>query len=61
MRILYVAYPMLPVTASVPGGAEQALWTLELEMAARGHATAVAASAGSQVAGELVVTGTAPT
>jgi glycosyltransferase involved in cell wall biosynthesis len=61
MRILYVAYPMLPVTASVPGGAEQALWTLELEMAARGHATAVAASDGSQVAGKLIVTGTAPT
>ncbi len=60
MRILYVAYPMLPVTPSVPGGAEQALWTLEREMAARGHATTVAACAGSQVAGSLVATGAAP-
>jgi glycosyltransferase involved in cell wall biosynthesis len=60
MRILYVAYPMLPVTASVPGGAEQVLWTLEREMAARGHATVVAACDGSQVAGKLVATGAAP-
>ncbi len=60
LRILYVAYPMLPVSASVPGGAEQALWTLEREMAARGHSTAVAACAGSQVSGRLVATGAAP-
>src|SRR3954468_15042576 len=61
MRILYVAYPMLPVSASVPGGAEQALWMLEREMAARGHTTAVAACDGSQVAGTLIGTGSAPT
>jgi glycosyltransferase involved in cell wall biosynthesis len=60
MRILYVAYPMLPVTAAVPGGAEQALWTLEREMAARGHRTSVAAAAESEVAGRLVATGPAP-
>lgn len=60
LRILYVAYPMLPVTQSVPGGAEQALWTLEREMAERGHVTAVAACEQSQVAGKLFATGTAP-
>ena len=60
LRILYVAYPMLPVTQSVPGGAEQALWTLEREMSQRGHPTAVAACAGSQVAGKLIATGAAP-
>lgn len=60
MRILYVAYPMLPISASVAGGAEQALLTLEREMAARGHSTDVAACAGSQVAGRLVATGAAP-
>lgn len=60
MRILYVAYPMLPISASVPGGAEQALWVLEREMAALGHQTAVAACEGSQVAGKLVATGIAP-
>ena len=60
MRILYVAYPMLPISASVPGGAEQALWVLEREMAGRGHQTAVAACEGTQIAGKLVATGQAP-
>lgn len=60
MRILYVAYPMLPISASVPGGAEQSLWMLERELAGRGHQTAVAACEGSQVAGKLVATGVAP-
>ena len=60
MRILFVAYPMLPVTQSVPGGAEQVLWTLERELSARGHQTVVAACEGSQVAGSLVATGAAP-
>ena len=60
LRVLYVAYPMLPVTQSVPGGAEQALWTLEREMSERGHVTTVAACGGSQVAGRLVATGAAP-
>lgn len=59
-RILYVAFPMVPVTTSVAGGAEQMLWTLEQEIAARGHDTAVAACDGSQVAGRLIATGSAP-
>jgi glycosyltransferase involved in cell wall biosynthesis len=59
-RILYVAFPMVPVTASVAGGAEQMLWALELEMSARGYRTAVAACSASEVAGRLVPTGAAP-
>lgn len=57
LRILYVAYPLLPVTEQSAGGAEQVLWTLEREMHERGHQTTVAASAGSRVAGELFATG----
>jgi len=60
MRVLYVAYPMLPVTEAVPGGAEQMLWTLEREIAARGNSTAVAACDGSEIAGKLIATGPAP-
>ncbi len=60
LRILYIAYPMLTVTAESCGGAEQMLWTLEKEMALRGHKTAVAACAGSQVSGRLLATGEAP-
>jgi glycosyltransferase involved in cell wall biosynthesis len=43
------------------GGAEQMLWTLEREMARRGYRTAVAACEGSQVSGDLIATGEAPT
>ena len=57
MRILYVSYPLLTVSEASAGGAEQMLWTLEREMVARGVSTTVAASAGSRVAGELLVTG----
>ena len=60
LRILYVAYPMLPVSAESCGGAEQMLWTLETEMARRGHQTVVAGCEGSRVAGELWATGAAP-
>ena len=56
-RILYVAYPLLPVTEESAGGAEQVLLTLEREMARRGHETTVAACSGSRVAGRLLVTG----
>src|SRR5690242_18011168 len=59
VRVLYVAYPLLPVSENSAGGAEQMLWTLEREMHAQGHATTVAACAGSRVAGEVIVTGTA--
>lgn len=52
---------MLPVSDASCGGAEQMLWTLEREMARRGHSTAVAACEGSHVSGELISTGTAPT
>lgn len=57
LRILYVAYPLLTVSDESAGGAEQILWTLEREMAARGAQTTVAASSGSQVSGELFITG----
>ena len=59
-RLLLVAYPLLPVSDKSAGGAEQILWTLERELAARGWQTAVAACAGSSVAGELIPTGRAP-
>ena len=59
-RVLLVAYPLLPVSAESAGGAEQVLWTLERELARRGWQTEVAACAGSQVAGRLLVTGEAP-
>jgi glycosyltransferase involved in cell wall biosynthesis len=61
MKILYVSYPMLPVSDASCGGAEQMLWTLEREMARRGHRTAVAACEGSHVSGQLIPTGGAPT
>jgi glycosyltransferase involved in cell wall biosynthesis len=57
IRILYVAYPLLTVSDESAGGAEQVLWTLEREIAQRGALTAVAASAGSRVSGELLSTG----
>src|SRR5947209_1354484 len=57
MRLLYIAYPLLTVSSESAGGAEQMLWTLERETAARGISTTVAASAGSQVSGELFITG----
>lgn len=56
-RVLYVAYPLLPVSEHSPGGAEQILWTLEREMNARGIRTTTAACAGSQLAGQLFATG----
>jgi glycosyltransferase involved in cell wall biosynthesis len=57
VRVLYVAYPLLTVSPESAGGAEQALWTLEREMAQRGVCTTVAASAGSSVTGKLFSTG----
>ncbi len=57
MRVLYISYPLLTVSAESAGGAEQMLWTLEREIALRGEQTTVAASEGSQVAGELFPTG----
>ena len=60
MRILYIAYPLLPVTDTSAGGAEQMLWTLEREMHRRGHETTVAACTGSKIAGRLIATGDVP-
>jgi glycosyltransferase involved in cell wall biosynthesis len=60
VKILYVAYPLLPVSDNSAGGAEQMLWTLSREMTARGHKTSIAACAGSKSAGEMIVTGDAP-
>jgi len=57
MHVLYISYPLLTVSGDSAGGAEQVLWTLEREMALRGVATTVAASAGSSIAGELLATG----
>lgn len=58
--ILFVAYPMLPVSDASCGGAEQMLWTLEAELARRGRRTIVAACSGSRVSGEVFATGDAP-
>ena len=59
MRVLYVAYPLLPVTEASAGGAEQMLWVLEREINRRGHSTVVAACQGSRVSGKLLETGSA--
>jgi glycosyltransferase involved in cell wall biosynthesis len=55
--ILYVAYPLLTVSEESAGGAEQILWTLEREVSRRGGVTTLAASSGSEAAGELYATG----
>lgn len=57
MRILFTSYPLLPVSDTSAGGAEQMLWTLERELHRRGHETAVAACNGSSVSGHLIDTG----
>lgn len=57
LRVLYVAYPLLPISEHSAGGAEQMLLAVERAMHAGGHATTVAACAGSSVSGELFATG----
>ncbi len=59
LSILYVAYPLLPVSEDSAGGAEQMLLAVEQQMSAAGHRTVVAAAAGSHVAGRLLATGRA--
>ena len=59
LRILYVAYPLLPVSEASAGGAEQMLRVTEGQMAQRGHCTVIAACDDSQPAGELLATGPA--
>jgi glycosyltransferase involved in cell wall biosynthesis len=61
LKILYIAYPLLPVSEESCGGAEQVLVTVEREMKRRGHDTVVAACRGSDVHGELFATGETPT
>lgn len=56
LRILYVAYPLSPVSDESCGGAEQVLQMLERASFARGHHTTIAACSGSRASGELVVT-----
>jgi glycosyltransferase involved in cell wall biosynthesis len=56
-RILYVAYPLLPVSRESCGGAEQMLSVLESEIALRGHRTTTAACNGSLARGTVLTTG----
>lgn len=56
MRVLSIAYPLFPVNADSPGGAEQILFLLERRLVAGGCESAVVAAAGSQVSGELIET-----
>src|SRR5512146_2877314 len=55
--ILYVGYPLLPVTEQSCGGAEQVLALTERAMHVRGWRTCLAAAEGSRPAGELFSTG----
>src|SRR6266446_411391 len=56
-RMLFVAYPLLPVSEDSSGGAEQVLSTLERDLTSKGSRVTVAACSGSEVAGTLYVTG----
>jgi glycosyltransferase involved in cell wall biosynthesis len=55
-RILFVAYPLLPVSDQSAGGAEQVLTVLERAAAGQGWRTTVAACNGSIAAGQLYAT-----
>jgi len=59
LKILYIAYPLLPVSEDVAGGAEQVLLTVTREISLRGHDVTVAAADGSSVPGRLLATGQA--
>jgi glycosyltransferase involved in cell wall biosynthesis len=56
LNVLSVAYPLLPVSADSPGGAEQVLALLEQSLVQRGHRSFVAAAEGSAVSGHLIAT-----
>lgn len=58
-RVLYVAYPLLPVTDASPGGAEQILAALEREFDRTGWSTTLAACSGSEAHGGMFATGPA--
>ena len=57
MKILYISYPLLPLSDDIAGGAEQVLLTVAREMSMRGHEVTIAAAAGSVVPGKLLATG----
>jgi glycosyltransferase involved in cell wall biosynthesis len=56
-RILFVSYPLLPVSRESAGGAEQVLATVEREASRAGWTTTVAACEGSIAAGQVYSTG----
>src|SRR4051812_6727876 len=56
MRVLSVAYPLLPASLDAAGGAEQILALVERGIVRSGHESAVVATAGSVVEGELFST-----
>ena len=56
LRILYVAYPLLPLSDDSCGGAEQVLLAIEREMRRRGHDTWVAAPERSRLGGKFIAT-----
>jgi glycosyltransferase involved in cell wall biosynthesis len=55
-RVLYVAYPLLPVSEQSAGGAEQVLSTVEHEASTAGWLTTVAACNGSVASGQVYAT-----
>jgi len=55
-RILYVAYPLLPVADDSAGGAEQVLATVERHASTSGWQTTMAACNGSTAAGHVYAT-----
>jgi glycosyltransferase involved in cell wall biosynthesis len=59
LKVLYIAYPLLPISDEVAGGAEQVLITLAQEMTLAGHAVTIAAAEESTVPGKLLATGPA--
>lgn len=56
-RILYVAYPLLPVSEESCGGAEQMLSAVESSISDRGHITTIAGCRGSRASGAVFATG----
>jgi glycosyltransferase involved in cell wall biosynthesis len=53
MKLLSVAYPLLPASLDAGGGAEQILCLVERGIVRAGHESAVVAAAGSVVTGKL--------
>ena len=57
LKVLYIAYPLLPLSDEIAGGAEQVLLAVAREVSSRGHEVTVAAAEGSIVPGQLLPTG----